>query len=409
MHKELKQWLMTGREAEMPEIVSVHLRDCQSCRTELQTTQEVRSWFPEPEPTLSASGARSLRTKLQMEAAATTQEKPLATRKRPSFALRFAPLWTGLALAAVLLFAFWPQQTPQTPIAETVVPAREATYSANSDAIIWQTQGFPDEVFQVQSGIVKFEVSPQLGHERVRVLVGKALVTATDADFELWGERGELFRIKVLRGAVAVDMENGEKQVLMLGELWERADGIDKIDANALGETRPVETAKSPEAPDEVGTHPIARLKPIREPKARPDKEAMADSIRETKVMAVKETKVDPVKEAKADPSPGNQVEALSAAPDNSLQKFEEKFHSAWGLIQAGEHRRAALKLDTLLKETKLATERRAEIMYWSAVSHSKSRNKATAILRLRRALELSPKGWHASRARQLLKNLSEQ
>jgi hypothetical protein len=383
MHAVLKKWLIDGRPEPAPTALVRHLESCDFCRAAIDEIEETRGWFPEPEESMSAAAAAAIRFQLEAEARGvrSTEREPNAPRRaRRNGVFAVAAVAAAALMAAIVAgLVFWPRpHAPEKAAPATSLVQGKTTVSPSKEAVYWTLDSAPNEIYQLHSGSVRFSVQPRAPGQRVRVVVGQAIVEVRGTVFVLDASMGRLMAATVQHGVVSVKLETGNTVVLRAGDRWRRER----------------EQVSSSTAAVDAGHAPRAIV---------PTHRRKIGGRRRAKVAS------------RARREPALRQQALPAQPGEDKPAtpegvgFGQAFHDAWQLTRAGSHDQAAKAFDLLLSRAGgVPKERRADVLFWSAHAHSKAGRRDAAIERLEAALRLDPHGWHSKRATALLVALRE-
>ncbi len=97
-------------------------------------------------------------------------------------------------------------------------------------------------------------------------------------------------------------------------------------------------------------------------------------------------------------------VVSVAPKPAMATTEIDHAFAEAWQLYRQGRSDLASQAFDSLLQR-KLAS-RRADVLFWSALAHQKSGQRATAKRRFAQLVHEYPLAWHSRDARAQLKHL---
>jgi hypothetical protein len=373
---QLDNWLKDGRPDPMPEGLRRHLASCLGCRATLAQIDEVRSWYAASPPGIDERAAQAIRFRLQAEAR-NRRSSDEGRSVSPPRSLRWAPI--GVALGVVLVVAaliggaslLRPSPRIEPSPRSLATPAVPSIEVEPGPAAIYRPLGAPPHAaYRVRHGWVAFVVPPRRGL-RLRVVVGDDAVVVRGTRFRVQARHDELIDVRVERGAVSVELAGEKSLTLAAGESWQRP-----------------RIASRPAPADD-----IAGRSPRRSPATR-----MGQAPRAARgAVAPSEASAS----AKGLPSPA----ATAATPASGPPRPGESFHQAWQLLREGRTDAAAYAFDAWL-EQHARGERRADVLFWSAMSHRRAGRRAVAIERLSDLLRLHPDAWHATEARRQLRQL---
>jgi TolA-binding protein len=372
---QLDNWLKEGRPDPMPEGLRRHLASCLGCRATLAQIDEVRSWYAASPPGIDERAAQAIRFRLQAEAR-NRRSSDEGRSVSPLRSLRWAPI--GIPLGVVLVAALIGGASllrPSPPIEPSfrslATPAVPSIEVEPGPAAIYRPLGAPPHTaYRVRHGWVAFVVPPRRGL-RLRVVVGGDAVVVRGTVFRVQAFQDRLTDVRVERGAVSVELAGEKSLTLAAGESWQRP-----------------RIASRPAPADD-----IAGRSPRRSPATR-----MGQAPR-----AARRTVAPNEASGSAEGVP--RPEATTATPASAPPRPAESFHQAWRLLREGRADAAAYAFDAWL-ERHARGERRADVLFWSAMAHRRAGRRAVAIERLSELLRLDPDAWHATEARRQLRQL---
>lgn len=465
-HQEIVDaWERQGAGAALPPELEKHLGGCAACAARVEEILSMRALVARlSAPPLPEDSVARMRAQLIDRAHESRWDRDTgpdegdgADEERRSTAAQ-PWKWAGVAAAALLLVGFgfalrwWTAPAapaaPASSVAGGSQPERAGFWIGEDDAQVEQVSAGPREVVWLRHGAVWFKVNPLPAGNAFRVIAGNSEIEVVGTRFRVDVEHGRLRSVQVAEGRVLVRTRGQLAADLNAGERWASPEFAQ---AEAVQKTPDVADAPTPDdAPDPRGQAASVRDAP--EPRqaapGRDDALAAAELLPPApRVEAPEKRKARPARvsarksgiRASAEGAAGKgavhetpkRVARPSAAPDDSADKdgalerptqpsaaspqptakeapsVDERFAQAWELYQAGRFPAAARSLDRISKLPQQDNARRAEILYWSARAHLQSGAQEQAARQLRRSLQLSPQGWWADDARQLLRAMT--
>ena len=400
--REIEAWSCLGCGAALPEELAEHAIRCPRCAEEIRSVSTLRELATQL-PVFELPEQKASEMRFALMAAARETARPDAGRSRgfsgapPSrrpvagFARRWVP-WVALAAAVVALGIglrreLLPSLAPTIESYAQVVLARGAQGS--------QVAPGPNETFVLSEGKATFSVEKLRHGQSYRVVVGRDNVAVRGTKFTVEAHQRRLEAVNVVEGVVVVTVGGDEVAALHAGEQWQREDSPgghqlvepgDRADpaSQAAGTaSRGVEVDQ-----DEMGSAPPSEAPPPLRP--------MASNLRSGTLSTQRAA-------ASGSASPSEP----SASKAQAKARGDESFQKAWGLLQTGNPRAAALAFDELSADSNADTGRRSDARYWAARAYFQAGASATARERASAVISLSPGMWHAPHAALLLAEIA--
>lgn len=425
---EVEEWAREGCDVELSERLAEHAKDCASCGSFIEEVRETRELTASlPVHTMSSRRHDSIRFELMAAARSREPEKP--QREVPSWNRRrvFAVFAAAASVAAVAVGAV--VLRPRDDDAANLSPLARVTLAEGATGETVSTN--PDEIYRLVRGVAEFDVRSLAQGERFRVLAGDGVVEVRGTRFRVEVREGQMTEVRVSEGHVLVDVADRRVASLMAGEQWARSGNLEVATAQDMTvddepspdlsgaiaaapssiapsgsrhsshqsalPPRPVFVEQTNERDPVVEPH-VQRDAPVEDEATQTEDEATRtdDEATQTEDEA---TQTDEATQDEATQTDEAHGESDTAPVQRERTEGDAAFAQAWQLLRSGRTREAARAFDALWAGDSLDTERRADVLYWSAEAYRRAGDRSAAESRASMLLRETPGAWRAPEA----------